>query len=272
MVFDIQTTTIQAILDAKETADNAVLKLRTVWKEKEQAFLADCNRIDNALSAERESLRSEVAELNQTIKRLSGQLAAGVAGTEKIDRDVKENLRKLIRDATARRDEAQATLDGLAEVRPEYSRELYDAACAAAEDFKTALRGDYAETCISIRETAESLARQAEQTAEEVGNRVSFRDDEELARMYRRFNNQATENQTKPAVLPDPVRMLGEPMRKPAYLDEQRPEPKYAKGAKQIVYINGKKYTMPIPEGVPVTDKVNVTFAEKERPGTTGNL
>ena len=247
MVFDIQTTTIQAILDAKETADNAVLKLRTVWKEKERAFLADCNRIDNALSAERESLRSEVAELNQTIKRLSGQLAAGVVGTEKIDRDVKENLRKLIRDATARRDEAQATLDGLAEVRPEYSRELYDAACAAAEDFKTALRGDYAETCVSIRETAESLARQAEQTAEQVGNRVSFREDDELAKLSRRFNNQTTDNQTKPpAVLPDPVRMLGEPMRKPAYLDEQRPEPKPAKLRTETVIENGKVVTRTI--------------------------
>ena len=247
-MFDALNTTIQTILDTKADADKAVFLLRDKWEEAKTAFLQDCDRVDAAFSGEKESLRSEIEELSGTIKRLSGQLAAGITGSGRIDKDVKENLRKLIRDATARREEAEATLAGLDGVEPEYNRELYDAAIAAKEQFLSAYRGEYVNVMTSLYDSAVSLAREAEQAKETVRNKFyPYGLDDEVSDVESRFNR--GQKQKKPEGRPvpasDPVKMLGEPMGRPAYLDEQ-PDVKPSKYRTETFIRDGKKVTQTV--------------------------
>ena len=247
---DIKTVTIQSILDEKDNADKAVSVLQDEWEEAKTAFLQDCDRVDAALTGERESLQSEVDELNQTIKRLSGQLAAGVTGTGKIDKDVKENLRKLIREATAKREEAQATLDGLKGIEPEYNRELYDAAIAAKEKFVAAITGEYYEKLGFIRRLLDGMSREVEQAQETVVSSFPlYFVDEETERLENRMKVNRKDPKPVPAV--QNVRILGEPPRRPVYQDEKEPEP--AKTRTETFVSNGKKITRTINNK---TDKV----------------
>ena len=245
-MLDVMNTTIQTILDTKADAEKAVFLLRDKWEEAKTAFLQDCDRVDAALAGEKESLRSEVEELSGTIKRLSGQLAAGITGSGRIDKDVKENLRKLIREATARREEADATLAGLDGVEPEYNRELYDAAIAAKEQFLSAYRGEYVNVMTSLYDSAVSLAREAEQAKETVRNKFyPYGLDNEVSELERRFNRGQIQEQERPVPASDPVRMLGEPMKRPVSQDEQ-PDVKPSKYRTETFIRDGKKITQTV--------------------------
>lgn len=158
MTYEAQKVTLEVLLNTWNEANNHTTAMRDAMEAAKRAFVADADRVDAALEGERENLRGEIDELSATIRRLSGQLAAGVAGTDKIDRDMKENLRRLIADARARRDEAEATLDGLGEVLPEYSKELFDAAAAAKDDFFTAVDEENA-TINSLRDCLDEMDR-----------------------------------------------------------------------------------------------------------------
>ena len=216
---DVLQMTIQSVLDEKAEADRAAGVLRDNWNQKRLAFLQDCDRIDKAISDERENLRGEIGELTDTIKRLSGQLAAGVASSGRLDRDTKETLRKLIGEARSRKDEAQATLDGLADVKPEYSRELYDAAVSAKADFLSFLRGEYANRVAPLRDVLTEIEKAARAADSVVGNRVNPHIiDKESADIEKRFG--LSDGQELPGPLPTEsvsVRSLGEPLKRPEY-------------------------------------------------------
>lgn len=219
-MFDKQETTIQSVLTVWNEAQTKLNALREKMELTRQAFLSDCDRVDAALNGEQENLRSEIDELTQTIKRLSGQLAAGVTSSGRIDKDVKENLRKLIREATARRDEAQATLDGLADVVPEYNKELYDAAVEAKDAFLTEYRGGYADTSVSLYQCLTDMERAVSEAKETVSARgsVAFVD-RQFSEVAGRFNHSDRMKQPAPVDRAGDVRTLGQPLSRPAYLD-----------------------------------------------------
>ncbi len=248
LVFDESKTTVQAILDEKKKADAAVVVLREVWKQKKNDFLKDCDRIDEAISGERLNLQKEVDELNGTIKHLSGQLAAGVSGAERLDKDTKESLRKLIHEATAKRDEAVATLEGLENVQPEYSEELYRAAIEAKNQFIQAVNGDYAVICINLLDVLEQLTKTTKATTEQVKNRISaWGIDREVKQLSDRLEHAAVADPDD--VLPDKaekpaVRVLGVPLESPEQEDVR--ELKYADNATVTEYVDGKKVVRPM--------------------------
>ncbi len=245
MKFDIAKTTVQAILDAKQKADDRVKELSKKWNEARLAFLQDCDRIDNALTGEKNSLQNEVTELSATIKRLSAQLASGIAGGERLDGTTKDTLRRLIHEATAKREEAEATLTGLSDVVPEYNKELYDAAVQAKDNYMSTLKGEYAETVTELYNVLEKLKQAVEAADSTVRNRESsYGVDDEYQKIQNRYSH-SNPNQKilKPAVVENPVRMLGEPMRRPAYLDEQPKEPTMSKRTTKIFFHEGHKVT-----------------------------